>query len=120
VALVVPAVPTVSISPTVGLHDGQTVTVQVHGFAREDKAFLSECASASAANGLGCGKQLGAQPFIVTDDQGDGSSTFCVHTTAYAMPYDLTDTVTWRGSCVLVATDNVAAHAFADAPLSFG
>ncbi|MDQ6794664.1 MAG: neocarzinostatin apoprotein domain-containing protein [Chloroflexota bacterium] len=60
--------PTVIVSPSVHLKDGQVVEVRVTGFGVGGKVWLSECASAAAATDLGCGVDLAAQPFLVTDD----------------------------------------------------
>ena len=62
--------PTVHVSPSTGLHDGQTVTVAVTGFGVGAKVWLSECASASDVSGEGCGAQLAAQTLLAPGTTG--------------------------------------------------
>jgi len=45
--------PTVTISPSTNLRDGQTVEVRVTGFGVGVKVFLSECAATMAVTDLG-------------------------------------------------------------------
>jgi len=96
--------PAVSIRPSTGFVDGQQVTVTVRGFGQGGKFFLSECASSADVSSLGCGAQLAAQPFGVTDDTGSGSFPFTVHTSARAGPSPEDALVACRDACVLVAT----------------
>jgi hypothetical protein len=110
--------PRVVVTPATGLHDGQTVDVRFSGFGVGGKVFLSECGSASAANSLGCGDQLAAQPFGLSDDQGNGQFTFTVKKVASTKPYDLTALTTCQDNCVIVATVGDG-FGFASASLSF-
>ena len=96
--------PAVSVRPSTGLVDGQQVTVTVRGFGQGGKFFLSECASSADVSSLGCGTQLAAQPFGVTDDTGSGSSPFTVHASARSGPSPQDALVACRNACVLVAT----------------
>ena len=80
------------------------VTVRVTGFALGGLARLSECATAADANPLGCGPQLAAQPMLITENNGAGSTTFVVSTRASGRPYSPEATTLCTDSCVLVAT----------------
>jgi photosystem II stability/assembly factor-like uncharacterized protein len=109
--------PTVTITPSTGLHNGQTVEVRVTGFVVGGKVWLSECASAAVATDLGCGRDLGGQLFLVTDDSRAGQSSFVV--TAHAGVGQLYATqAPCVDQCVLVATVG-AGYAFVVAPISF-
>ena len=77
--------PTVTVSPAVGLKDGQLVEVSVTGFGVGGKVRLSECASAEAATDFGCGAELAAQAFLVTDDNRAGAGSLTVRATAAGM-----------------------------------
>ena len=120
---VVPALqthnPTVTVTPSSNLVDGQQVRVTVTGFGQGGKFFLSECASPTDANDAGCGKGLPAQPFGVTDNSGDGSMTFQVQASAEVDHDDLTDIQPCTGQCVLVATVGIG-YGYASARLTFG
>lgn len=111
-------VPTVTISPAINLDDRETVVVSVRGFDIGGKLFLSECATAADANMGGCGEQLAAQPFGLTDVTGSGHYTFMVSNRAGTRPYDRADMASCRLSCVLVATGGLGSS-FASAPLRF-
>jgi hypothetical protein len=108
--------PKVAIAAVGTLTDGQTVRVAVSGFW--GKVWLSECATASDASSGGCGSQLAAQPFLITDDSGNGSATFVVRAAAAS---------TQLGSqlqrcvdrCVLVATLGYG-YPYATASLNIG
>ena len=119
VRLLMPSQPTVTVTPSQGLRDGQAVTVTVTGFGGGRKIFLSECSTTAAANPEGCGAQLAAQPFIAADDRGDGTTSFVVHTAGYAKPYNTAATVTCHTDCVLMATTNIAGERLAYATLGF-
>jgi hypothetical protein len=110
--------PAVAITSSTGLRDGQVIEVHVSGFGVGGKVYLSECGTASDANAAGCGQQLAAQPFLVTNAKGNGSGTFRVTTVAGTRPYDKQGTVPCTNSCVLVATGGVGV-AFASTPLTF-
>jgi len=95
---------TVTVTPAVGLHDGQQVQVTVSGFPHlDEKVFLSECASAAAVNDEGCGEQLAGQVFFLTDDQGTGKASFLLRDSASSGPLDAPPLACSTG-CVLVAT----------------
>jgi len=98
----------VTISPRIGLQDGQQVTIRVQGFRTGVpgiKFFLSECQSPLQVNPLGCGSQLAAQPFGLTDSNGDGSGSvsFTVQSSAATRPLSSV-LVPCAGTCVIVAT----------------
>jgi hypothetical protein len=93
------------------------VSVSVKGFPRDAKYYLSECLSPTEVNAVGCGNQLAAQPFGMTDDTGAGSRTFTVQSSASTVPYVRT-TQPCTGACVIVAT-SVLNRAFAFAPITF-
>jgi hypothetical protein len=115
----------VTVSPSRGLQDGQQVTVQVQGFkpgVPEIKFFLSECQSPLQANSQGCGKQLAAQPFGVTDSDGNGSGTVSFTVQAQAATEPLSSAlVPCSGTCVIVATTGVGpGGSYGFAPVDFG
>ncbi len=107
------------VSPNDGLQEGQTVTVHVQGFPAEGKVRLSECASAGRVNTLGCGEQLAAQPFLLTDASGAADGTFHVKATAASGPPGTTAAAEpCAMACVLVATSG-AGGVIASAPIAF-
>lgn len=118
--------PLVSVTPAQGLTDSETVEVRVTGFGVGGKVFLSECASAAAVNPIGCGAQLAAQTFLVTDDSRAGSGSFVIHVRAATKGLDGSSLVTCTSQCVIVATIGAIAedngqtyYGFASAPISF-
>lgn len=110
--------PVLQVTPATNLHNGQTVTVRVRGFDIGAKFFLSECARSADANQGGCGEQLAAQPFGITDVTGAGRITFVLSSRAGTKAYDVTDFLPCHRGCVLVATGGLGS-VFATAPLSF-
>jgi hypothetical protein len=96
--------PTVTVSPSNNLHNGEKVSVTVSGFDIGAKFFLSECADARDVNSGGCGQQLAAQPFGLTNMLGTGSYDFDVKSTVAANDYHLRPLYRCRDDCVLVAT----------------
>jgi len=111
--------PIVTVSPATGLRNGQTVQVTVSGFP-PGKAHLSECASASEVNPLGCGVQLAAQPFVVVEN-GGGTQPFTVTDQAPTAPL-VPGAAPCATGCVLVATAGESSSGpggFATAPISF-
>ena len=109
--------PKVTVTPSHDLRNGQQVTVSVTGFGSGGKFFISECASVSDANSTGCGHQLAAQPFGVTDDNGSGSYTFTVSTEAGVKPYNKAR-AQCTNQCVILATVGIG-YGFAYAPIEF-
>lgn len=99
-----PGAPTILVTPSINLRDGEQIVVQVRGGDPGGKFFVSECATAADANINGCGDQLAAQPFGVTDESGTGSITFHVHATAATKPYNTTAYRPCKDQCVLMAT----------------
>lgn len=110
--------PQVTVTPATNLHDGETVTVQLTGFGVGGKVFLSECATAAAASDLGCGAELAAQPFVVTDDTRAGSTSLVVKSRA-ASGALASPVVACADQCVIVATVG-GGYGFAFAPIVFG
>lgn len=110
--------PRVLVTPATNLHDGETVTVQLTGFGVGGKVFLSECATAAAASDLGCGAELAAQPFVVTDDTRAGSTSLVVKSRA-ASGALASPVVACADHCVIVATVG-GGYGFAFAPIVFG
>ena len=98
--------PTVTVTPSSRLINGQKVTVRVTGFGIGGKVWLSECADAAEANDQGCGHGLPAQTLLVTDNTGSGSVAFPVTSSASpkANHYAMTDLQPCANRCVLVAT----------------
>jgi len=109
-----------TVTPAQGLHDGEAVTVALRGFPDGAKAYLSECATAGDVNKLGCGDQLAAQPFIVTDPSGAGTRSFVIHAAASAHPYSPSQRQPCAAECVIMATGGSATgEVVAFAPISF-
>ena len=119
---VVPALtvdhPTVTISPSAHLKDGQTVEVRVTGFGVGGKVWLSECSSAAAATDLGCGVDLAAQPFLVTDDNRGGSASLVVRATALGRAPSAGPASACKDRCVVVATIG-SGYPYVIAPIAF-
>ncbi len=109
--------PKVTVTPSRDLKNGQKVVVSVTGFDSGGTFSISECASASDANSTGCGGQLAAQPFGLTDNNGSGSYTFTVSATAAIKPYNKAR-VQCTNQCVIVATVGIG-YGFAYAPIEF-
>jgi len=110
--------PSVVVTPSSALTAGQQVQVHVSGFETAWKVYLSECSSASAANKYGCGEQLAAQPFVMTDESRSGSGAFTVEPIASGRPYNTADAIPCTTNCVLLATMG-SGGGFAVAPLGF-
>ena len=110
--------PTVSVTPATGLHDGQVVQVRLTGFGIGGKVYLSECASATAANSAGCGPQLAAQPILPTDATGSATGSFTVRAITSDKPYDESSRLPCRTGCVVVVTLGIG-YGFAYAPIAF-
>ncbi len=91
--------------------------MSVTGFGSGGKFFISECASASDANSAGCGRQLAAQPFGITNSSGSGSYTFTVSTEAGVKPYNKAR-AQCTNQCVIVATVGINVG-FAYVPIEF-
>lgn len=107
----------VTASPSTNLRDRQNVTVTVRGLPPGWKFYVSECATPYAASAMGCGAQLAAQPFGVTNQSGDGSIVFTVQTNAATGPLNSSSTPC-SGECVIVATVGVHGSPLL-APISF-
>ncbi len=110
--------PSVVVTPSQGLTDGQTVSVRVTGFGVGGKVWLSECASVADASDLGCGAQLATQTLLATDDARAGQATFTVQVHAPSRPVVATPAVPCSGQCVIMATVG-SDYAYRVAPISF-
>ena len=106
--------PTFVVTPSSGLRNDEVVHVSVSGFP-PGKARLSECASPSDANPLGCGPQPAAQPFAVIEGN-SGSSSFTVSDEATNGPLRSGPLIPCS-ECVLVAT--MTTGGFLVSPISF-
>jgi hypothetical protein len=120
---VVPALtvdhPTLTVSPSTNLRDGQTVDVRITGFGVGGKVWLSVCASAAAATDLGCGLELAAQPIVVTNDNRGGSISLLVRAKAADSALAGSRTNRCLDNCVLVATLG-GGYPYVVAPIAFG
>lgn len=110
--------PQVSVDPSDSLTDGRSVIVRVTGFGVGSQVYLSECATASFANDLGCGAELAAQTLLVTRESRAGSAAFMVHAQAPAGPLNSGAIEACSDQCVIVATLG-SGYAFAYAGISF-
>jgi hypothetical protein len=96
--------PVVRVTPSTNLHNGEKVSVSVNGFGIGVKFWLSQCATASDATAQGCGEQLAARPFALTDMSGAGTFNFVVHTSAATKSGDTRLSRPCGDHCVLVVT----------------
>lgn len=110
--------PKVQVTPSTNLKDGEMVEVEVTGFEIGGKFFVSECATAADANSDGCGTQLAAQPFGLTNNSRAGSQGFTVTSMAPTSPYNTSSTHPCTDQCVIVATVGTG-YGYAYAPISF-
>ena len=110
--------PRVRVTPSSDLHNGEKVRVYVTGLGLGAKFWISECANRYDANGDGCGEQLAAQPFGLSNMYGAGSYTFVVRDSASNAPYYAGAFHECSSQCVLVAAGGD--RVFADAPITFG
>lgn len=95
--------PSVSVSPSTDLGDGQSVLVSVAGFPAGARIQISECVGASAAIAKGCGPPSVAQGLIVADGNGGGHGTFVVSGEAPAGPFGTSPIEACSAQCVIVA-----------------
>lgn len=109
---------TIYVTSAINLRDGEQVLVRVRAAKPGGKFFVSECATVADANVGGCGDQLAAQPFGVTDPSGVGLIMFRVQASAAIKPYDTTASQPCTDQCVLVATGGFGGT-FVYAPLKF-
>jgi hypothetical protein len=91
--------------------------VSVKAFEPTRKFYLSECETPTLVNRLGCGVQLAAQPFGLTDENGHGSVSFMVQSSAATKPLSSVS-VPCSGEWVIVATSGTNGT-FGFAPISF-
>lgn len=110
----------IRVTPSINLHDGQRLLVQVFGASPGERFRVSECASTASANIAGCGEQLAAQPFIDTDSSGAGSTTFYVQSRAATQAYNTTVFRSCTDQCVIMVTGTFkGTSTFVYAPLKF-
>ena len=117
-ATVAPSAPTLSVTPSRGLSDGQVVTVNVRGLPAGIKFFVSECLTPADASHEGCGPQLAQQPFGVTDTGGSGSTSFTVYVYTASSPNSQVVTPC-AGECVIVAVPDTSSGRPVLAPIAF-
>jgi hypothetical protein len=110
--------PKVMVTPDTGLSNGQVVRVGVTGFGANGKVWISECDHAEAANYLGCGARLAAQPFLVTTSVRFGSTDFTVRSSAPSKPFETRVRQPCTNLCVIEAEGG--GGAWAVAPIAFG
>jgi photosystem II stability/assembly factor-like uncharacterized protein len=108
----------ITVTPSSGLQNGQAVRVAVKGFPPNHKFFLSECLTPAEVNHIGCGAQLAAQQFGLTDGNGAGSTSFTVQAAASTGPLSPT-LQPCAGTCVIVATSGLNGN-LSFAPIHFG
>ena len=111
--------PTVTVSPSKRLIGGQMVKVSISGFGADGRYHVSECSSDTAVSEAGCGLGLTAQPAVVTDGTGKGSTTFSVSSSAAASSNTTTTRAQCASRCVLVVSGGLG-HGLAFGRLAFG
>ncbi len=106
--------PAVRLSAPGPFTDGQHVTITVTGFPVSAKVYLSECATPRDVRPTGCGSQLAAEPFALTDNTGTGTTTITLRASTKdgAEPAPTTPRQICS-SCVLLATAGI----YADRPV---
>jgi hypothetical protein len=113
-------VPKIRVTPSINLHGGEQILVQVLGASPGERFRISECATAASTNIAGCGDQLAAQPFIDIDSSGAGSTTFYVQASAATKPYSTTAFRPCANKCVIMAVGAFeGTSTFVYAPLKF-
>ena len=110
--------PQVSVSPAANLIDGQSVSVRLSGFPAGSMVRISQCATVAAANDLGCGSELAAQPVVLTSGDGSGTVSFPVRSQAAAGPLETGAIEACSDQCLIVATTGAGSH-FATAAIAF-
>ena len=113
------AAATITVNPSSGLSDGDSVEIVLRGFGPNHRVRLSECASAESVSDGGCGPQPAQQPFVDLDDDGSGDTTFTVRADASAKPVDPTNTFPCADRCVLVAVSGLPGEPPVSAPIAF-
>ncbi|MFE9774089.1 enediyne antibiotic chromoprotein [Streptomyces sp. NPDC005931] len=118
VAVPASAAPTaagVAVSPSSGLSDGATVTVDVTGFGAGEAVSVSECAGTPGTDTLVC--DVAGIRQLTTDSAGAGSATITVKKTFQGQDQSgnpvTVDCATVAGGCFIGATDEARTHATA-------
>ncbi len=107
--------PTVSVTPSAGLKNGQTVTITGSGFVAGDSLFAVECLT-TATSAAGC-NAAGATPITVNSDGTLPSTTFTVKTGAIGSGVCGTSAANAHGCAITVAT--IAGTDAGAAPIGF-
>jgi hypothetical protein len=114
-----PSAPGVAVTPSTGLADGATVTVDVTGFGAGEPVSVSECAGTPGTDSLVC--DVAAIKQVTTDSAGAGSTTTTVHKTFEGQDQSgnpvAVDCATVPGGCFIGATDQ--AQTYTTAAISF-
>lgn len=110
--------PTLAVSPSKKLVDGQKVKVSVSGFGKEGHYRISECLADTDVSEAGCGRGPTAQPVIVTGPSGRGSATFAVSSSAAPSANTRSAERRCARGCVLVVSGGLG-HGLAYSPLTF-
>ncbi|MGW0205991.1 enediyne antibiotic chromoprotein [Streptomyces sp. NPDC003233] len=109
----------VAVTPSSGLSDGATVTVEVTGFGADEGVSVSECAGTPGTDTLVC--DVAGIKQLTTDTAGAGSTTTTVNKTFQGRNQSGTpvavDCATVAGGCFVGATDQ--ARSYATAAISF-
>ncbi|MEV6350755.1 enediyne antibiotic chromoprotein [Actinoplanes sp. NPDC051851] len=113
--------PSVTATPSTGLTDGQTVTVDVTGYPANAGLIAAQCALPESGVQV-CDWADAA--FFAADDNGDGTASLVVRTTfdgntSDGQPYGSIDCSTVTGGCLIGAIDTAYTTETAT-PISFG
>nr|WP_042188156.1 enediyne antibiotic chromoprotein [Kibdelosporangium sp. MJ126-NF4] len=100
--------PTLTVTPSTDLVDGQSVAAAVSGFKAGATVFVSECAVV-APNTIACDAPNAVQ--LTTDASGNGSTSVTAHKsfTGYlgdGTPHGPVDCATVTGGCLIAAGDS--------------
>lgn len=109
----------VTVTPSTGLVDGQSVDVAVTGFGAAEELFVAQCAQPEP--GVFLCDMVNVQS-LTTDADGAGSVATTVHATFEGFdqtgsPVATVDCATVAGGCLLGAMNHTGSSAFA--PISF-
>jgi len=96
--------PTVHVTPSSNLHNGEKVLVHVSGLGTGGKFWVYECAGSADVNPDGCGLGPPEQQFGLADMSGNGSFTFIVKSMAPIKFNDTVDLRPCRDPFVMLAT----------------
>jgi hypothetical protein len=96
--------PTVKVSPSSGLSEGQEVRVTLSGFGASSLVHLSECAFGRLATSEGCPSRPGGGEAVRLEDTGSATTVFPAQGGAIAAPGTRAMQYPCTSNCVLVAT----------------